>query len=357
MVAGSGGEASSVAKTATSQFIVGPENSLVRVLVDGVIQGGLKHNPIVLCGPMGVGKSTLAHLLAYRRVETQSLTHPVVTTGSDLARALAHAADTNSIADLRTRYHRCDLLLVDDAHRLAGKAAAQQFLATTVDILIRRGILVLVVLPQLPQEAHGLIPTLASRLGGGLVVPLAPPEALARAALVRQFAGELGVMLDDELVSCLATPIAKRNRNTIPQLRHAVMQIGAAAQAKRGISREALLNESLLADVLDPEIPDAKIVFRKATSAVAKHLHLTVGQLRGKSRQQAIAEARCLAMSLCRRLTAASYAEIGRHFGNRDHTTVLHACRKAQRMMAADASLARLVDDLANQISADESQP
>ena len=106
-------------QTAAGRFVVGPENALVRALAEAAAGEHVAYNPLVLCGPSGVGKTTLAHLLADRRTGALHLAHPLAITAADLARSLAHAAETNSVADLRTRHHRCDLLLVDDVHQLA----------------------------------------------------------------------------------------------------------------------------------------------------------------------------------------------------------------------------------------------
>jgi chromosomal replication initiator protein len=343
-------DASSAASLPVLQFVVGPENALVKALASSVTAQPIAHNPIVLCGASGVGKTTLAHLLAQRRQAAVELKNTILTTSADLFRALAHAADTNSVADLRSRYHRCDLLLVDDIERLVGKPAAQQFLVTTIDVLIQRGVLLLATMRRLPQETPGLLPTLASRLSGGLVVPLIPPALPTRKALVEQYAAQIGLPLTEELAACLAAPKASGHRHaTAPQLRHAVLQLGASAR-----DQHIAVKRSLVSEVLDQEAPESKAVFRQVTAAVSKQWRVGVGELRGKSRPQAIAEARSLAMLLCRRLTEASFAEIGHYFGNRDHTTVIHACRKANQMLLADPALARTVEDLATQITTSE---
>jgi chromosomal replication initiator protein len=96
------------------------------------------------------------------------------------------------------------------------------------------------------------------------------------------------------------------------------------------------------------------VIVRQVAGAVSKQFQVPVSELKGSSRQQAIAEARAVAMTLCRRLTNASYAEIGRYFSDRDHTTVLHACRKIEALAAQDAATARLLEELSAQITADQ---
>jgi chromosomal replication initiator protein len=119
-----------------NHFIAGPENAIVRALAEAAVADPLPYNPLVLCGACGVGKTSLAHTLAARRREALGLTSLISTSGTDLARALAHAIETDSVADLRTRYRRCDILLIDDLHRLATKPAALQFLLSAFDGLL-----------------------------------------------------------------------------------------------------------------------------------------------------------------------------------------------------------------------------
>ncbi len=331
---------------AAESFVVGPENALVRELAQATTSERLPYNPLVLCGAGGVGKSTLAHLLVARRKSALRLEQILETTGADLARALAHAAETNSISDLRTRHQRCDLLLVDDVQQLVGKPAAQQFLTTTMDVLVRRGVLVIATLPQLPQATDDLLPALASRLNAGLVVPLVPPEELARREIVRQLAERLDLRLSGELLARLADARGRRSAAlTVPRLRSTLLQLASAAEHN---GEQA--GHDLVARVLESEQPEAKAVVRQVTASVAKHFGLTMADVKSKSRHQTTVEARSLAMYLSRQLSDLTLADIGRLFGNRDHTTVLHACRKIAAQVASDPVAARQVEELTAQI-------
>jgi chromosomal replication initiator protein len=332
----------------TPAFIAGVENSLVRVLAGAVERESLAFNPLVLYGPAGVGKSSVAHALAASRRERFGLTNVIATTAADLARSLAHAVETASTADFRTRHHRCDLLFVDDTHQLAGKLATQQFLLATLDALVRRGSLVIVTLRQPPQATSGLLPALASRLAGGLVAELSPPGFAARCELVRQAAAHVALPLNDQAVERLAGSSGNFTDRflTAGKIRQAVLRL--ASETAIGSSGQKDHRQQLAADDVK-----AKSIYRGVCLAVARHFGLTVGELKGKSRQQNIAEARSLAMYLSRLMTSASYATIGKHFGGRDHTTVLHACRKQKASLENDDSLRRLADELATQIASE----
>jgi chromosomal replication initiator protein len=178
-----------------------------------------------------------------------------------------------------------------------------------------------------PAEVRGLSPALVSRLSGGLIVPLAVPEAV--------------------LERLTADPVGARPTFATPaQLRHAVLQLAHPANLDQGN-----IDVQQVDNLIRQHTPEAKGTIRQITVAVARHFQLSVGDLRGPTRQQNIVQARSLAMYLCRELTGASYAEVGRHFGGRDHSTAMHACRKMAKQIAADPSFKEVADDLSSQIT------
>ena len=332
---------------APERFIAGPENALVRALAEAAVREPVPFNPLVLCGPSGVGKSSLAHLLSHERRAALGLANHIETTGAELPQSLAHAVETNSVSDLRTRYHRCDLLLIDDLAQLADKPAAQQFLVTAIDVLIRRGVLILGTLRKLPQQEPGLNAALASRLSAGLVVPLAPPGDLARRELVRHLAQRLNLPLSEHLVGRLCAPVKRGASPSCAGLRRMVLRLSSAAEhGKKRIGPE------LIDHVLAAERPDPAVLVPQIAAAVARHFGVTTGQLKGKSREQNVANARGLAMYLCREHTDLTFAQIGRLFGRRDHSTVLHACRKAAALAQRDPQTAQAAKELSVLVAA-----
>jgi chromosomal replication initiator protein len=321
----------------------------VPVLAEAAIAHPPTYNPIVLCGPSGVGKTALAHALAGLRARQQPACSVVGHAGVDLARALAHAIETDATADFRGRHHRCDLLLVDDVEQLAEKPAAQQFLLSTIDALLHRGALVIVTAKSVRGllADSGLLPGLVSRLAGGLVVTLAPPGPLARQALIRQLAAQANLPLDDASVATLAGAGRSRSALTTPrQLRHAVLQLAAEAEVT-----QSPVPAERVARLVAASQPQARAVCRRVTQAVARHFGLAVSELKGKSRLRTVVEARSLAMYLTRRLTGASYAEIGRYFTGRNHTTVLHACRKIATLVEDDEPTRQRIEALAAELN------
>jgi len=333
--------------TAFESFIAGSENALVRSLASAVARRDLPYNPIVLYGAAGAGKSSVARALVAIRRQQFEFREVIETTAVDLARGLAHAVDAGGVADLRSAHRRCEILLVDDVHRLAGKTAAQEFLLAALDALIHRGSLVVMTSRQSPVATARLCPQLVSRLMSGVVVGLALPGPLARRELVQQAASRMRLSLTDTDILRLACcgEATREPFLAAGRLRQAVL--GLAAKGELGCFAAS-------GKAPRGELSHVKSVCRQAAIAVAKHFGLTLGELKGKSRRQAVADARGLAMYVTRQLTGASYAEIGRQFGNRDHTTVLHAFQKLAAAVARDRSMRQLVEELAAQIVSEE---
>jgi chromosomal replication initiator protein len=329
-------------------FLAGPENALLSRALAAVRSPTAGANPLAITGVSGSGKSLLLHLLVDEFRNCFAAASWLVTTAVDLARAYAHAVETDGIGEFRQRYSRLQLLAIDDIDRIGEKQRAQQELQQLVDSLVRRGSLVLATLRSHPLDAPELSYSLGSRLAAGLVVPLALPDRGARWALIEHFAAASGIELSRTALEALASPDAGPRLVTAPQLRRAVIGLGEMARQRgRAVDRQMIEEFQKSAGA------DAKVRLKAIAAAVGKHFEISVGDLRGKSRLQSVAAARGLAMHLARTLTGASFAEIGRYFGNRDHTTVMHACRKTAATAAAEPQVQH-IERLSLRLAAEE---
>lgn len=331
------------------EFIGGQENALCRVACQAMALDKPRYNPIVFFGAGGTGKSLLARGLAARWRQHNKGAKIVVTTGTDFARDYHHALETDSLADFRGKYRRPALLVIDDVHQLAEKTTVQSELACTLDAVLDRGHRVIATLAQAPAETPSLTASLASRLSSGLTIPLVPPGPDARRRILRRLAELHRLQLPEGIIAGIAdgSSHAAAAITTVPELNDLLLQlVDASRQASRPIDEE-LLRRLLAARDKAPKAP-----LHSITRLVSKYFRLRSTDLKGPTRQQRVVRARGVAMLLARQLTGESLEQVGRHFGNRDHTTVLHACRKTESLIEKDPVIRQAVEDLTSQLCA-----
>ena len=322
------------------RFIGGDENLLVRAACDDSLSSSPRFTPLVFFGPTGTGKSLLAqgliqHWSQQHADQSRNGSSQVTElSGADFARSFAHAIETDSVTELRERWEGSQRFLVEDVQQLANKSAAQQELSRLIDVLHAQGRAILATMNTLPAEAEGLSNALISRLSGGLTVPVAPPGLEARREIVASLATLYGYELSEPTIRLLTegdpVPFA-----TAPELQHALSHLMLMAERD---GEDSQIDEKLVRQLLDNE-KTQQPTLRSICQATAKHFQLKAADLRGSSRRQSISHARSIAMHLCRHLTDASFEQIGKYFGKRDHTTVMHACRQAETRRNADLAV------------------
>lgn len=323
------------------EYIGGEENMLARVAAQTLLAGPEKFNPLVLFGPTGVGKTHLALGLVERWKHAHRDRKAIVTTGADFARAYAEEVETDSLAEMRDKHLAADLLLIDDVQELAGKRAAQQELQYLLDILVAEGRRVVITARQAPGEIAQFSEALASRLAAGLCVPLAAPGTLARRAIL----ANLAALHEAPLAGPALDLLTERLAGTAPTLNHVIVELQhASRRGKREIDCAAVH------EFLAEQSADQRPTLRAITSVVARYFKLKTADLKGPSRRTGVVEARSLAMYLARRLTDESLEQVGQHFGGRDHTTVLHACRKTESLVETDDDTKHMIEELIEQI-------
>lgn len=320
-----------------SDFIIGPENRLVEVVFRAVLGNRCDaYNPIVLHGPSGVGKTHLARGF----VEAWRVQHrrgALCETAVDFARRLNDAFQTNDIENFRNRYRSLILLVIEDLGELTTRPAAQEELLHTLDAQVEQDHRVVVTSKLVPAEMPDLLPGLRSRLGAGLTVRLEPPGSAAREAIVRRAVASRLFNFTEAAVCALIEGMP----STAADLLGAIIQLGMNSQLdSRPVDGDDVL------EYLEARRGSNSPRLRDIAAATARHFSLKVSMLRSVSRRQAVVRARGVAMYLARQLTDDSLEQIGQYFGGRDHTTVLHACRKTEDLLLADAAIHRAVQHL-----------
>lgn len=325
-----------------AQFVAGPENGLVEVVVQWILDPAAPaFNPVVLCGPPGTGKTHLATGLAATWKASFPRRPAVYVTAADFARQLADAIETQTTEDFAATYRGAALLVIEDLDLLEGKEAAQQEFLYTLDAVIQRGGRVVVTCRRVPERMAGFPARLRARLMGGLVVPLVAPEEETRLAVVRRLARLRSVEMTDEA----ARRLAERLAVTVPELAGALLQLEVRASANGGV-----VGPKLVARYLDERGDRLRPTIREIALAASRRFSVGLGQLRGPSRQRGAVTARGAAMYLARKLTGHSLREIGEYFGGRDHTTVSHACRKVEETLPGDPTLLQAVTELEEKV-------
>ena len=313
-----------------SQFVEGKSNQLARAAATQVGENpGKSYNPLFIYGGVGLGKTHLMHAIGNAMLERNprarvAYVHSERFVG-DMVRGLQH----NTISDFKRLYRSLDALLIDDIQFFAGKERSQEEFFHTFNELLEGQRQMVLTCDRYPKEVNGLEERLKSRFGWGLTVAIEPPELETSVAILMSKAAADGVALPEEV----AFFIAKRIRSNVRELEGALRRVIANSRfTQRPINLD--FAKEALRDLLALQ---ARLVsIENIQKTVAEYFKIRVGDLLSKRRTRSIARPRQVAMALAKELTNHSLPEIGDAFGGRDHTTVLHGCRRIAALRESD---------------------
>jgi chromosomal replication initiator protein len=319
-------------------FIAGAENRLLGEAARAAIDGDKQFFPLLVHGSSGSGKTHLLQGLAGRWSQQSPAGRWRVVTGADFAREFADAVQLHTVDEFQNTYQQLDRLMIDNLDELAGKETAQGQLVMILDHLHERENAFVVVSARVdPLTNPAIVPALASRLSGGLTTPLAPLSRETRMAVLEKLAAAHGIELPAAARRLLSEDSA--GLTAVPQLYQALLQLDDYARKKRQLVHADLVSQFLRERHTLRQPNPASIA-----ATVAEHFGLRESELRGPSRRRGIVKARGVAMLLIRTLTNSSLDQIGRFFGGRDHTTVLHAIRRTES--AADPEINEALESI-----------
>jgi chromosomal replication initiator protein len=330
---------------------MGQENALLRTLLEVGNGSPPAFNPLTLCGPVGSGKSHLLRGLVERSTLFLSRGKAWFVTGADFARYYANAVELDSVAELRDRWNSAPMIVVDSLEELSSKPAAQEELLHLLDRCLERNCQFLGACRDVADQWDWMLPGLRSRLEGGLIIPIALPQPSTRTEIVRQLLQSNGASLSDEALQHLLAPQPGKLSSlaTYPQLRAAVLEMLHNQQSPEpmqpGQMHPGQRRGEMGARQLNPEL------MRSIVRLVARHFELKASELSGSSRRRTVVQARGIAIYLARTRFGSSFEQLGRFFGDRDHTTILHAYRKVDDSLKTDAVVKQTVDKLWLQIA------
>ena len=320
-------------------FVEGKSNQLAKAASLQVAENlGRAYNPLFLYGGVGLGKTHLMHAIAHlakgRDTEARVAYVHSERFVSDMVRALQH----NKMNEFKTAYRSLDALLIDDIQFFAGKERSQEEFFHTFNELLEGQHQVILTCDRYPKEVEGLEERLKSRFGWGLTVAIEPPELETCVAILMTKAQGSGVVLPEEV----AFFIAKRIRSNVRELEGALRRVIANSRFT-GHAITIEFTKEALKDLLSLQ---AKLVtIENIQKTVADYYKLRMADLLSKRRSRSVARPRQVAMALAKELTTHSLPEIGDAFGGRDHTTVMHACK---RIKALRDSERRMTEDYSN---------
>lgn len=325
------------------EYRAGSRQALLSTAVEAVLQGNRDYNPLVFCGPADAGKSHVALGLAAAFAARWPAATVVVLPARVLAVQYASGSPAIRSQQRRKEHRAADLLVLEDLHELRGKSA-QDELINMIDAVLQRGGQVVATLRE-PPAAAGLHPRLSNRLEGGLILGLTLPELAQRQSLLADAAAAVGTEFEPEALQLLAQSIA----GTVPELRQAWAQVLAAREGDVAEPiRVEVVRQALTAMQRQRAVP-----LHTLAATTARYFSLRVADLKSASRQRGVVNARALAMYLARLYTDKSLEQIGKYFGNRDHTTVLHNCRKMTRLLETDDEVRRAIHEVTQAILVD----
>lgn len=321
-------------------FVVGKSNQLGLAAATQVAENpGGAYNPLFIYGGVGLGKTHLMHAVGNALCQRKPGAKVVYLHSERFVADMVKALQLNAINDFKRFYRSVDALLIDDIQFFAGKERSQEEFFHTFNALLEGGQQIIVTCDRYPKEIEGLEERLKSRFGWGLTVAIEPPELETRVAILKRKADQVGINLPNDA----AFFIGQRIRSNVRELEGALKRVIANAQFTGAEISVELVREALK-DLL--ALQDRLVSIDNIQRIVAEYYKIKVSDLHSKRRSRSVARPRQVAMYLAKELTHHSLPEIGEVFGGRDHTTVLHACRKIKELLESDADIKEDVKNL-----------
>jgi chromosomal replication initiator protein len=322
-------------------FVIGPSNQLAYAASMAAAGGsGPRHNPLFLCGGTGLGKTHLVHAVAHKFRAERPEARILYVSAEKFVNEFLQALQDQRMNDFRARYReRCDLLLVDDIQFFANKTQTQEEFFHAFNALHQADKQIIVTSDKYPQQLERMEERLVSRFSWGLVADIQGPELETRVAILRKKAQIERIDLSDEIILYLAQSV----RSNVRELEGTLIRLAAKSSlTKRTVDLDFVRSELLHSS--GPRASEQGV--EDIQRVVCHHFKLRSSDLLSKDRHKSIAFARHVAMYLCKQRLKCSFPELGRAFGNRDHTTVMSAVRKVQDLRTADPEVRAHLDAL-----------
>ena len=332
-------------------FVVGKPNELAHAAARRVAEGGpATFSPLFLYGGVGLGKTHLMHAIAWELREKYPEKKVVYLSADKFMYRFIQALKERSMIEFKQLFRGVDVLMVDDVQFIAGKDSTQEEFFHTFNALIEEGKQIVISADRAPGEIKDLEERISTRLASGLVVDLHPTTYELRLGILEQKAAYYREQYPGlDIAPGVLEFLAHRISQNVRVLEGALLRLFAFASL---VGREITLElvQDCLADVL--RMSERKITIDEIQRRVAEHYNIRLADLIGPKRNRPLARPRQVAMFLCKRLTTRSLPDIGRRFGGRDHTTVMHGIKRIEELTGTDSQLADDIEMLRRSLEA-----
>ena len=329
-------------------FVVGNNNRFAHAAALAVAEApAASYNPLFIYGGVGLGKTHLMHAIGNSILRNNRDSKILYVTSEKFTNHLINAIKDNKNEQFRTKYRNIDVLLIDDIQFIAGKERIQEEFFHTFNTLHESGKQIIISSDRPPKDIQLLEDRLKSRFEWGLIADISNPDYETRLAILRKKAQLDNIIIDDEILS----NIANRIDSNIRELEGTLNKL---------IAKSSLTNTSITMEMAEKAINDIVSQQDKVISSefiqetVAKYFNISAKDLKGSKRSNDIAFPRQIAMYLCRNFAQMSLPQIGKDFGKRDHTTVMHACNKIEKEIKENQNTKLIVESVKNILLADK---
>lgn len=323
-------------------FVVGNNNRFAHAAALAVAEApATSYNPLFIYGGVGLGKTHLMHAIGNSILRKNKNSNILYVTSEKFTNQLINAIKDNTSAQFKEKYRNVDVLLIDDIQFIAGKERIQEEFFHTFNTLHESGKQIILSSDKPPKDIPLLEDRLKSRFEWGLIADISNPDYETRLAILRKKAQLDNIIVDDEILSNIATRIDSNIRELEGTL-------------NKLIATSSLTNSPITIEMAERAINDIVAQQEKVISSefiqdtVAKYFNISAKDLRGSKRSNDIAFPRQIAMYLCRNVAQMSLPQIGKDFGKRDHTTVMHACNKIESDMKENSNTKLIVESVKN---------
>lgn len=321
-------------------FIVGPSNRFTHAACLSIAESPAKaYNPLFIYGKVGLGKTHIMQAICHRIKQRNPNSKFYYTTSERFTNELIGAIQHRSTQAFREKFRNVDVLLIDDIHFIANKEATQEEFFHTFNALYDNHKQIIISSDRPPKEIAKLEARLVSRFGWGLVTDIQPPDLETRVAILKKKIENESIAIPEEVVFFIAEAI----KSNIRELEGALVKVIAySLLEEKPIALDAAKN--ILKDLMSEALKQISI--EDIQQVVSQHFHISIEEFKSKKRGKHVVLPRQVAMFLARELTNLSLPEIGQYFGGKDHTTVLHSCKKIKKEIETDASLKNTIERL-----------